>query len=66
VEQEILRPTFSLRDKPLAGVCGFIGFRMLLEKLAGIRKLGLEKSLKPDFLKRIAEYFSESDEFETE
>jgi hypothetical protein len=26
VEQEILRPTFALREKPLAKVCGFIGF----------------------------------------
>src|SRR6476660_2870601 len=33
VEQEILRPTFSLRDKPLAKICGFIGFGLLLEKL---------------------------------
>jgi hypothetical protein len=59
VEQEILRPTFALREKPLARVCGFIGFSTLLEKLAGIRKLGLETSLKPDFLQKIAEYFGE-------
>ena len=57
VEQEILRPTFELREKPLAKVCGFIGFSTLLEKLEGIRRLGLETSLKPDFLHRIAEYF---------
>jgi hypothetical protein len=30
VEQEILRPTFALRDKPLAKICGFVGFGMLL------------------------------------
>lgn len=57
VEQEILRPTFGLREKPLAKDCGFIGFSTLLEKLHGIRRLGLEMSLKPEFLHRIAEYF---------
>lgn len=57
VEQEILRPTFALREKPLSKVCGFIGFATLLEKLQGIRKLNLAASLKPDFLEKIAEYF---------
>lgn len=58
VEQEILRPTFSLREKPLAKICGFVGFGILLTKLEGIRKLGLETSLKPDFLQKMAEFFS--------
>jgi hypothetical protein len=62
VEQEILRPTFSLREKPLANVCGFIGFSTFLEKVEGIRKLGLESSLKPDFLQKLAEYFTEKEE----
>ena len=62
VEQEILRPTFALREKPLARVCGFIGFSTLMEKLDGIRKLGLATSLKPDFLENTAEYFAEDDE----
>ena len=31
VEQEILRPTFALREKPLAKVCGFISFSKLME-----------------------------------
>jgi hypothetical protein len=56
VEQEILRPTFSLREKPLAKICGFIGFERLLTKLDGIRKLGLETSLKPDFWGKMAEF----------
>jgi len=58
VKQEILRPTFSLREKPLAEICGFVGFRKLTEKLDGIRKLGLASSLKPDFLLRTAEFFT--------
>jgi hypothetical protein len=62
VEQEILRPTFGLRDKPLAGVCGFISFSTLMDKLDGIRKLGLAASLKPDFLQKTAEYFVDRDE----
>jgi hypothetical protein len=57
VEQELLRPTFSLREKPLAKICGFLSFSILCEKLAGIRKLGLSGSLRPSFLKTTAEYF---------
>lgn len=58
VKQEILRPTFSLREKPLAEICGFIGFGKLTEKLDGIRKLGLASSLKEDFLLKTAEFFA--------
>ncbi len=58
VKQEILRPTFSLREKPLAEVCGFLGFGKLTEKIEGIRKLGLASSLKPDFLQKTAEFFA--------
>src|SRR5262245_12038293 len=61
VEQEILRPTFSLRDKPLAKICGFLPFSVLCEKLDGIRKLGLSGSLKPSFLKATAEFFAEDE-----
>jgi hypothetical protein len=61
VEQELLRPTFSLREKPLAKICGFLPFSVLCEKLSGIRKLGLSGSLKPTFLKTTAEFFG-SDE----
>jgi len=57
VEQELLRPTFSLREKPLAKICGFLPFSILCEKLAGTRKLGLSGSLRPSFLKTTAEYF---------
>ena len=62
VEQEILRPSFQLRDKPLSTVCGFLGFSVVADKLAGIRKLGIEKSLKPDFLKTTAEFFGTESE----
>jgi hypothetical protein len=62
VKQEILRPTFSLREKPLAEVCGFLGFEKLAGKVEGIRRLGLASSLKPDFFQKTAEFFSaESD-----
>jgi hypothetical protein len=57
VEQELLRPTFGLREKPLAKICGFLPFSTLCEKLDGIRKLGLIGSLKPTFLKTTAEFF---------
>jgi hypothetical protein len=57
VEQELLRPTFSLRDKPLARICGFLSFETLSSQLNGIRTLGLASSLKATFLRNIAEYF---------
>jgi hypothetical protein len=62
VKQETLRPTFSLREKPLADVCGFIGFAKLTEKVEGIRRLGLASSLKPDFLQTTAEFFTAGEE----
>ncbi len=62
VESELLRPTFKLRDKPLAPVCGFLSFELLTEKLTGIRQLGLASSLKPDFLQKSAEYYGAADE----
>jgi hypothetical protein len=57
VKQEIARPTFAYREKPLPNVCGFLGFGTLMEKVEGIRRLGIIRSLKPDFLKGTAEYF---------
>jgi hypothetical protein len=62
VESELMRPTFKLREKPLASVCGFLGFELLTDKLKGIRQLGLASSLKPDFLQKTAEYFGGIDE----
>jgi len=59
VESELLRPTFKLREKPLAAICGFLGFDSLTQKVRAIRDLGLISSLKPDFLQKTAEYFNE-------
>jgi hypothetical protein len=58
VEQEILRPTFGLREKPLAKECGFLPFSVLMEKIEGIRRLGLGSSLRPDFLRQTAVFFN--------
>jgi hypothetical protein len=66
VEQELLRPTFSLREKPLARICGFLPFTALCEKVEGIRKLGLSESLKPSFLKSTAEFFTADETPDTE
>jgi hypothetical protein len=57
VRDEILRPTFKLREKPLGEICGFLSFSELMKKIEGIKKLGLAGSLKPDFLEKTAEYF---------
>jgi hypothetical protein len=62
VEQEVLRPTFNLREPPLAKVCGFLAFSKLIEYVTGIRKLGLASSLRPDFIVKLAEYFTSEDE----
>lgn len=61
VESELMRPTFKLREKPLASICGFLGFDSLTDRLKAIQKLGLASSLKPDFLQKTAEYFSDDD-----
>ncbi len=61
VRQEITRPTFAYREKPMPRVCGFISFAKLMEKVEGIRRLGLAGALKPEFLKATAEYFTEAD-----
>jgi hypothetical protein len=62
VEQEILRPTFSLRDKALPEVCGFLPFNKLIERIEGIRKHQLAASLQPNFLEKVAEYFGQHGE----
>ncbi len=58
VAQEIRRPTFSLREKPLGKVCGYISFSKLTKKLDVIQKENLAVSLKPEFLHTLAEYFT--------
>ena len=57
MQQEIARPTFAYREKPLPRICGFIGFGSFMDQVNGIRKLGVAAALKPDFLKTTAEYF---------
>jgi hypothetical protein len=57
VEREILRPTFNLREPPLAKACGFLSIEDLMQKIEGLDKLGLLGSVKSDFLKGVAEYF---------
>ncbi|HXX17946.1 MAG TPA: hypothetical protein VEJ46_00950 [Candidatus Acidoferrum sp.] len=66
VEQELLRPTFSLREKPLAKICGYLPFTVLCEKLDGIKKLGLSRSLKANFLRTTAEFFGGGEGIRTE
>lgn len=61
VQQEILRPTFELREKPLSKICGFLAFSNLMEKVEGIHRLGIAQSLKPDFLEKTAEFFGEGE-----
>ena len=59
VAVEIRRPSFNLgRPKPLERACGFISFSRLTEKVEGIRKLGISSSISPDFLDKVAEYFT--------
>jgi hypothetical protein len=57
VQQEIRRPTFSYREKPLPKICGFLPFEKLMNTIDGVTRLGLASSLKPEFLRTTAEYF---------
>jgi len=61
VKLEIMRPTFQfISQKPLKDVCGYLSLEGLMEKIEGIKKLGLPySSLNPNFLSDIAEYFGE-------
>lgn len=65
VEQEILRPTFALRDRPLPKICGFLPIDALVKKVEGLYALDVIASLKPDFLKKTAEYFGDSEHEDT-
>ena len=56
VVQEIRRPTFAYRERPLPKVCGFLPFEKLMVTAQGIRHLGIGASIKPDFLKKTAEF----------
>jgi hypothetical protein len=62
VAAEIVRPTFAMLEKPLHRVCGFLPFTELMEKVEGIRALGIGSSLNPDFLDGVAEHFGEESE----
>ncbi|MFI5200941.1 MAG: hypothetical protein ACHQNE_00960 [Candidatus Kapaibacterium sp.] len=57
VQQQIMRPTFALREKPIPEVCGFIPFGPFLERIKQINQMKLASSLKPEFLDTLAQYF---------
>jgi hypothetical protein len=61
VQQEIARPTFAYREKPLPRVCGFVSFEKLVAQVEGIRRLGVAAALRPEFLKTTAEYFNDDE-----
>ena len=62
VRNEILRPTFKLREEPIAEVCGFLSIEEFVGKIEGVQKLGLLSSIKSGFLDEIAEFFTEESE----
>jgi EVE domain len=53
VMEEVNRPTFSRLNPPLAGVCSFVSFSSLRERLKQVQ--GFVKYLKSDFLDELAE-----------
>ena len=57
VRQEILRPTFERRERPLSKICGFLSIEKLNSSIDGVEKLGIISALKPDFIDKVAEYF---------
>lgn len=62
VRNEVLRPTFKVREKPLSEVCGFLSVEELIEKVEGLGQLGLLSSIKSGFLDEMAEYFTDESE----
>ena len=42
------------------GICGFLSFSKLMEKVNGIRQLGIAASLNPQFPESTAQYFDPS------
>ena len=63
VQQEITRPTFVYRERPLREVCAFISFEKLMAQVEAVRQLGLSSSLKPvEFLATVAEHVDMQDE----
>jgi hypothetical protein len=59
--QEIKRPTFAIREKPLHTTCGFVPYSKLCEYVDQITRLDLAGSLQPKFLDKIADYFEDDD-----
>lgn len=64
VRREILRPTFEYLQKPLSKICGFIPFSDLKDKASKIQELGIAPHLNPDFLDKVAQYFSVDNEYQ--
>jgi len=62
VRDEILRPTFHLREKPISDVCGYVSIEELKEKITVLKEFGFISSMKPNFLDEISEFFSEESE----
>lgn len=59
--QEIKRPTFAIREKPLHTTCGFVPYSKLCEYVDQITRLDLGGSLQPKFLDKITEYFEDDE-----
>ena len=62
MEQEIRRPTFVYREKPVPDICGFVSFEQLVKTVEGLRALGVAQSMRADFLEQLAEFFNDDDE----
>ena len=58
VAQEIRRPTFAYRERPLPKLCGFLAFDKLMTTIDGVRRVNVVASLNPNFLRKTAEYFT--------
>lgn len=58
VAQEIRRPTFAYRERPLPKLCGFLAFGKLMKTIEGVRLVNVASSLNPNFLKKTAEFFN--------
>jgi len=61
-KNEIPRPTFATRNKPLHTVCGFLPYSRLCERLEQVKNV--VTYLKPEFIDEIVEVYDPAEEYD--
>ncbi len=61
-KNEVPRPTFAYRNRPVHDVCGFLPYSRLCQRLDEVKNV--LPYLKPEFIDEIAEFFDPAEEFD--